>query len=140
MALGTQSLSSQGVSYGFDVWVKGQWPQTHDDTTTSNLGLACVSGDYKNNWSLLVGPYMATRLYKYQSFDGRLAWEKPEKNISPFVSYIDKFEPICWLARTTLTGDFSHHAWHLAPQVSVLVLESQHKAYTDRLNVRMPGL
>ena len=111
MALGTQSLSSQGVSYGFDVWVKGQWSQTHDDTTTSNLGLACV--DYKFNSSLLIGlfgqfdwsdekdkvnsltvggkgwlsgPYMATRLYKNQSFDGRLAWGKSEKNINPFAS------------------------------------------------------
>ena len=165
MALGTQSLAGPVPSYGFDIWVKGQWSQARSDSATSNLGLLYVGADYQLSQDLviglmgqfdwadekdtdksisvdgkgwLIGPYIAARIHQNLIFDGRLAWGQSENDVSPFNTYTDTFDTTRWLARGTLTGSFNYDAWHFAPHIGVLFFEEHQKAYTDSMNVRIP--
>lgn len=154
------------VSYGFDIWAKGQWSQAHSDAMTSGLGLLYIGADYQFSdalvfgllaqfdWSYrrdqvgsmatdgkgwLVGPYLAVRLHQNLLIDGRVAWGRSDNNVRPFGTCTDGCDTTRWLVSARLTGDFNYEAWHFAPHLGVLYVEERQHAYTDSLNVSIPS-
>lgn len=166
MSLGTQNLTQNIDPNGWDLWVKGTWAQTESDTASNDLGLLYLGVDYRYSSSLLIGfltqfdwtdekdsvetfkvegqgwmagPYMVARLHENLLFDGRAAWGQSSNDVSPFDTYTDQFDTTRWLLRGQFTGDFKAANWHFAPHVGVIYFEESQDAYTDSLNVFIPG-
>ncbi len=166
MSLGTQSLTQNIDPNGWDLWVKGTWSQTENDTATNDLGLLYLGIDYRFSPTLLVGfltqfdwsdetdsveniavkgegwmvgSYVVARLHENLLFDGRAAWGQSENDVNPLGTYTDQFDTTRWLLRGQLTGDFSYENLKFSPHVRVIYFEEKQEAYVDSLNIDIPS-
>jgi len=168
MALGQQSVAGTTIDdgAGFDLWVQGKWAHVDQATRDSDIGLLYIGADYRFSPGLLVGlmgqvdwtdeedtsqnlkadgrgwmigPYLAARLHDKLLFDGRAAWGQSDNHVNPFGTYVDSFDTDRWLVRGQLTGDFNLANLRILPSVGVIYFEEEQKAYTDSLDVFIPG-
>jgi outer membrane autotransporter protein len=157
---GRRGAQSNGISSGFDVWMKGTWAHADDATRESDIGLLYIGADYRMSPDMvfgllaqfdwvedkdatqntdvdgtgwLAGPYIVARLHQNLIFDARAAWGRSDNDISPLGTYTDSFDTDRWLLRGKLTGDFKEGAWSFAPHVAVIYFEEEQDAYTDSL-------
>jgi outer membrane autotransporter protein len=142
----------------FDLWVKGTYSWSEQETAETQLGLLNIGVDYKlldglllglltqidwteevdkvENYEIsgvgfLTGPYMVARLHDNLLLDGRVAWGQSDNQVSPFNTYEDDFDGERWLARAQLTGDFTFGAIRFEPYVGAIYFEETQKTYTD---------
>lgn len=73
-----------------------------------------------NGLGWMVGPYATLRLTDNLLFwQARTAWGRSSNEVSPFLTYTDKFETDGWLVSSTLTGRWGIGPWVLRPSASV---------------------
>ncbi len=132
-----------------------------------HFGLLSVGADYVLNPSLLVGtvvqfdsmrqrsalqssdvrgegwmlgPYATIRLTEHMFWQARAAWGRSSNEVSPFLTYTDKFETDRWLVSSTLTGRWSFGPWVLKPSASVAYMEDVARSYTDTFGAVIPDV
>ena len=77
----------------------------------------------------MVGPYATLRLTDNLLFwQARTAWGRSSNEVSPFLTYTDKFETDGWLVSSTLTGRWGIGPWVLRPSASVAYIEDVSKS------------
>ena len=88
----------------------------------------------------MVGPYATVRLSENLFLQGRAAWGQTSNEVSPFMTYVDKFDSTRWLASATLSGRWTHGAWSFSPSASVSYIEDVTKIYADTFGVIIPSV
>jgi Autotransporter beta-domain/Bacterial Ig-like domain (group 3)/IPT/TIG domain len=91
-----------------------------------------------NGW--MAGPYATLRLTEHVFLQGRAAWGQSSNEVSPFLTYVDKFDSTRWLASATLSGRWTHGAWAFRPSASVSYIEDVTKSYADTFGVVIPSV
>ncbi len=86
----------------------------------------------------MAGPYATLRLTDNLFLQARGAWGQSSNEVSPFLTYTDKFESVRWLASTTLMGRWTHEAWSFRPSASVAYMEDLAKSYRDNFGIVIP--
>jgi outer membrane autotransporter protein len=99
----------------------------------SNSQATEVSGQ---GW--MVGPYATLRLTDNVFWQARAAWGQSSNEVSPFLTYTDKFHTDRWLVSSTLTGRWGIGPWVLRPSASVAYIEDVSKSYIDTFGVAIP--
>ena len=97
----------------------------HMDEENDGLGYK-VSG---HGW--MAGPYAALRLSSHLFLDARGLWGTSDNDISPFLTYTDRFETERWLAAARLTGRWTSGPWRFTPSAEVIKFHETSDAYTD---------
>lgn len=87
----------------------------------------------------MAGPYATVKITDNLFFDTRAAWGTSQNSVSPFNTYKDTFTTTRWLARAGLIGDWRAGNWMFRPSANVAYIEEKQDAYTDSLNVLIPG-
>jgi outer membrane autotransporter protein len=80
------------------------------------------------------------RLSQNVFFQARGAWGQSSNEVSPFLTYTDKFDTERWLVSTTLSGRWSSGAWSFRPSASVSYIEDTSKAYADTFGNLIPSV
>ena len=101
----------------------------------STLQTSDVRGE---GWML--GPYATIRLTQHMFWQARAAWGRSSNEVTPFLTYTDKFETDRWLVSSTLAGRWSFGPWALRPSASVAYMEDVAKSYTDTFGVLIPDV
>ena len=105
-----------------------------DSMRQSSTSLATdVSGQ---GW--MIGPYATLRLSEHMFWQARAALGRSSNEVSPFLTYTDKFETDRWLVSSTLTGRWGFGPWMFKPSVSVAYMEDVAKSYTDTFGAGHP--
>ncbi len=86
----------------------------------------------------LVGPYGTLRLSDNVFLQGRAAWGRTKNDVSPFMTYTDRFESERWLLSATISGRWHHGGWTLRPAASIAYMEDKAESYTDTFGVTIP--
>lgn len=86
----------------------------------------------------LAGPYATVRLTDHVFWQSRAAWGRSSNDVSPFLTYIDKFETERWLVSSTLAGRWDLGPWVFRPSASLAYIEDAAKSYTDTFGVIIP--
>ena len=147
-------------------WVEGNYSRVNQGTAKNNLALLYAGADYalsddtilgfmaQYDWAdeedqtqgvsvsgkgWMVGPYVVARLSDKLIFDSRASWGKSTNDVSPFNTYTDEFKTDRWLLKGQLTGDLTLDDWQFNPGLAVIYFEDKQKAYTDSLNINIPG-
>ncbi len=93
-----------------------------------------VSG---NGW--MVGPYATVKLTDQVFVQGRAAWGKSDNQISPFLTYTDRFDTTRWLVEGTLQGRWNVGGFMVSPHATVSYIEEDQKSYTDLFGTLIPN-
>ncbi len=88
----------------------------------------------------MVGPYAALRLSENVFWQGRTAWGQSRNTVSPFLTYVDRFDTDRWLAATSLSGRWTYGAWSFRPSASVAYIEDTSQSYADTFGVVIPSI
>jgi outer membrane autotransporter protein len=88
----------------------------------------------------MAGPYTAVRLSDRLFFQARAAWGTSENEVSPFLTYTDRFDSRRWLVSSTLTGTYEKNSWMFRPSASFAYIEDESDAYVDGLGVTIPSV
>ena len=123
LKLGADYLISPGILVGALV----QFDNLKDSSAV--LGYK-VSGA---GW--MAGPYAEFRINDNLIFDVKGLWGRSSNNISPFLTYVDKFDTERWLLSARLTGSWRQGPWHFSPRAEVVGYKDTQKAYTDSLGI-----
>jgi outer membrane autotransporter protein len=86
----------------------------------------------------MMGPYATVRLTEHLFWQARAAWGASNNEVSPFLTYTDKFETDRWLASSKLAGRWDFGPWLLKPSISVAYMKDVAKSYTDTFGVVIP--
>ena len=86
----------------------------------------------------MVGPYATLRLTEHLFWQARAAWGRSNNEVSPFLTYTDKFETDRWLVSSTLTGRWNFGPWVFRPSLSMAYMEDAAKSYTDTFGAVIP--
>ncbi|WP_162789550.1 autotransporter domain-containing protein [Altererythrobacter sp. ZODW24] len=88
----------------------------------------------------MAGPYVTAKLSPRLYADARVAYGKSDNSISPLGTFIDGFDTERLLFSGTLVGDVDlGKQATLWPELSVRYIRENQEAYTDSLNVSIPG-
>lgn len=88
----------------------------------------------------MAGPYATLRLAPNMFWQARGAWGRSSNEVSPYLTYVDKFDSSRWLAATSLTGRYAVGAWTLTPSAMVSYFEDRSLAYQDTFGVTIPSV
>lgn len=88
----------------------------------------------------MFGPYATLRLSQYVFLQGRAAWGRSNNEVSPLMTYTDKFGSDRWLASMTLAGRWAVGPWTYKPALSVAYMEDTAKSYTDSTGAVVPNV
>ena len=88
----------------------------------------------------MAGPYATVRLSENLFWQARAAWGTSANEVSPFMTYTDKFDSVRWLASTTLAGRWAWGPWMLRPAASVAYMADTAKGYSDSFGVWIPDV
>jgi outer membrane autotransporter protein len=88
----------------------------------------------------LVGPYVTVRLTDSVFWQARAAWGKSSNEVSPFLTYTDRFGTIRWLASSTLIGRWESGPWVFKPKATIAYMEDLSDSYADTFGVVIPGV
>ena len=69
---------------------------------------------------------------------GRAAWGRSTNEISPYLTYTDRFDTERWLVSATLTGRWNFAAWTFRPSASVSYMEDTALSYHDTHGAQIP--
>lgn len=123
-----------GVDYAVDdktlVGVMGQYDFSEEKDQTEDFQ---ISGD---GW--MVGPYVVHRVTDNLVVDGRAAVGQSSNEVSPFNSYVDKFDTNRWMLKGQVTGDFDVDDWTINPNLAVIYYSETQKAYADSYGIEIP--
>ncbi len=87
----------------------------------------------------MAGPYAIIRLDENFYFDVSATWGSSINSISPFGTYVDEFTTTRWMINGGLVGEFLLENWTIRPTVTFTYVDEYQYAYTDSLNVPIPG-
>ncbi len=88
----------------------------------------------------MVGPYATLRLSENVFWQGRTAWGQSSNTVSPFLTYVDRFDTDRWMAGTSLLGRWTYGAWSFRPSASVAYIEDTAQSYADTFGVVIPSI
>lgn len=124
-----------GADYLINPWfLIGAYVQIDDAEERSTALGTKVDG---TGW--MAGPYVDMRFTENLYFHAHGAWGTSDNSVNPLGTYTDDFETERWMARATLTGDWSYDRWRLRPQVSLAHFEEEQKSYVDSLGNFIPS-
>ncbi len=166
LGIGPSNMQDLSKATAFDIWVQGKWAGIQDGTDEQSLGLLYVGVDYRftssfvmgvlvqSDWASeksavglssitgrgwLAGPYTVARIHDNVIFDGRIAYGHSDNEISPTMSYVDRFQTSRWLIEGNFTGDFELADWHVEPQVGLSYFDENQIGYLDSLGNWIAG-
>ncbi|WP_394729329.1 PKD domain-containing protein [Altererythrobacter sp. GH1-8] len=91
-----------------------------------------------NGW--MVGPYVMTRLAPQLFGEVRATWGKSENRVSPLGTYADAFDTKRSLYSGSLVGQFDiGQSIQIRPEFTLRYMSEKALAYTDSLNIAIPG-
>ena len=158
-ALGARPADAIAYSK-YDFWIEGKLSRIKNGASNSSLAILYFGADYRvtpttligvaaqidnseqvdrsQNFSIdgvgwMIGPYVATRLTQNLIFDSRAAWGQSNNKVSPFNTYVDKFDSTRWLLSGKFTGDFKYGPWAFQPHIGVTYFNETQHGYTDSL-------
>ncbi|QUL36762.1 autotransporter outer membrane beta-barrel domain-containing protein [Erythrobacter sp. JK5] len=138
--LGSQEGSFRIVHIGADylvgkdllVGVLGQFDEFRDKGT---LAAGEAEGD---GW--MVGPYAMARLAPGLFGELRAAWGASDNRLSPLGSFVDSFETSRSFYSGSIVGQFDlGKSTRIRPEIAVRHLSEKAEAYTDSLDITIPG-
>jgi outer membrane autotransporter protein len=88
----------------------------------------------------MVGPYATMRLADNVFWRVRAAWGQSSNDVSPFLTYTDRFDSERWLVSSRLTGNLSAGRWTFRPSASVFYMEDVANSYTDGAGAAVPEI
>jgi outer membrane autotransporter protein len=88
----------------------------------------------------MAGPYATLRLSEHVFWRIRGAWGQSSNEVSPFLTYTDKFDTERWLASSTLAGRWSYGPWVFKPSASVAYMQDVAQSYTDTYGIVIPDV
>lgn len=88
----------------------------------------------------MFGPYATLRLSQHLFLQGRTAWGRSNNEVSPLMTYTDKFSSDRWLASMTLAGRWVAGPWTYKPALSVGYMEDMANGYTDSTGAVVPNV
>jgi Autotransporter beta-domain/HYDIN/CFA65/VesB-like, Ig-like domain len=103
-----------------------------------NQDFTATSGNV-NGTGWMAGPYAIVRLDENFYFDVSATWGTSINSISPFGTYVDEFTTTRWMINGGLVGQFMLENWTIRPTVTFTYVDEYQYAYTDSLNVPIPG-
>ncbi len=128
------------VSIGADYVVNsrlliGTMVQFDSMRQTSKAARSDVGG---NGW--MIGPYATLRLSQYVYLQGRAAWGKSSNEVSPFMTYTDKFDSTRGLVSGALVGRWTHGAWTFMPSATVSYMRDTAEGFVDTFGAAIPSV
>lgn len=88
----------------------------------------------------MAGPYATIRLSENVFLQSRAAFGRSTNEVSPFLTYTDKFSSRRWLASTSLVGNWVFDNLQFRPRASIAYIEDVSDSYVDSLGVTIPGI
>jgi len=85
----------------------------------------------------MAGPYGAIRMGN-MILDAKFLWGMSQNDISPFLTYTDRFTTTRWLAGAGLSGEFSIGAALLRPEVDFAYFQETQAEYIDTNGITIP--
>ncbi len=167
--IGITPTAAEGVPQHqtFDIWLEGKFTHYDDGSNGDGyVGVGYLGFDYLVTPDLLlgmlgsidfarqdnaapgsrvdgvgwlIGPYVSLRLSENLFFYSRAAWGESSNNISPFGTYVDKFNSERWLVRGRLSGSWNWDNWSFDPALSAAYIEDKAKTYVDSNGIVIAG-
>ena len=162
MALGSKSSKT------FDIWAEAYFSRATLGAQKADFSIFHIGADVKLSDSLLlgglvqfddysdadtleageaegdgfmVGPYIMARLAPGLFAEARAAWGSSENTVSPLQGQFDAFKTSRSFYSGSLIGQLNlGPKTVLRPEVTVRYLSEDQKAYTDSLNIAIPGM
>jgi outer membrane autotransporter protein len=92
-----------------------------------------VSGE---GW--MAGPYATLRLSDNVFLQGRALYGQSRNEVSPFLTYTDRFDTERWLVGANLTGRWTWGGFTFAPEATLAYIEDTSEAYADTFGTLIP--
>jgi outer membrane autotransporter protein len=138
---GDDSDGSFGVVYVGADYVASSWLLVGALIQYDSLEQKSYRDQYEiKGHGFMAGPYATARLSDHVYVQGRAAWGTSDNEVSPFLTYTDRFETDRWLVSGTLKGDWEYGAWIIRPSAELAYVEDTSEAYTDSMGVTIPAL
>ncbi|MEM6475101.1 MAG: autotransporter domain-containing protein [Pseudomonadota bacterium] len=104
----------------------------------SNSGDLAAGEAEGSGW--MAGPYVMARLAPQLFGEVRAAWGRSDNRVSPLGTYTDEFTTNRALYSGSLVGQFDiGDATQVRPEITGRFINEQSDAYTDSLNIAIPG-
>ncbi|HCK85078.1 MAG TPA: hypothetical protein DHW63_11355, partial [Hyphomonadaceae bacterium] len=86
----------------------------------------------------MVGPYATMRLGDGVFWRLRAAWGQSSNDVSPFLTYTDRFDSERWLVSSRLTGNLEAGGWTVRPSASIFYMQDNAQSYVDSDGLTVP--